>query len=142
MTKSASSFDDLHNPGARNVSSVSSSLSALTPSFLSLCFLALFSAVLLGCRPQCSRVLPPPIVDRVSGKTFIAIPAPHFISTQISGNDSVQTNFVYVETRTPSLNRMFTPERSGVLCSKQPVDNWMVRNPSELNLSFIKLNFC
>ncbi|KLO18075.1 hypothetical protein SCHPADRAFT_993874 [Schizopora paradoxa] len=74
---------------------------------------------------QCSPALPPPIVDRVSGKTFIAVPAPPFIATQISKTDSIQANFVYVETKAPSLKRMFTPERSGILCTKRPVDQWM-----------------
>ncbi|KAI5123512.1 hypothetical protein M0805_006672 [Coniferiporia weirii] len=79
--------------------------------------------------------LPRPIRDPVSGKTYIAIPAPPFIlahndtgTPQYSGINSAP-GFVYVEHKSaPPPQRMFTPERSELPKGKLSINKWMVQH--------------
>jgi hypothetical protein len=74
--------------------------------------------------------LPPPIRDPVSGKVYVAIPAPPFIVAQ-EGTEleesQIVPGYVYVERKEVAANRLFSKDRTSTpTAQKRSIGQWSV----------------
>ena len=76
--------------------------------------------------------LPPPIRDPISGKVFVAIPAPPFVLAKDGtalDESHVMPGYVYVERKEITATRMFSKDRTSAPTSvlRRSVGQWTVR---------------
>ena len=86
--------------------------------------------------------LPPPIRDPVSGKVFVAIPAPPFVLAQdgselddshaFPGYVYVERKDVYVERKVAAAGRVFNKDRTSMPLHKPSIGQWTVSGSKRL----------
>lgn len=79
--------------------------------------------------------LPPPIRDPVSGKVFVAIPAPPFVLAQ-DGSELDDSHafpgYVYVERKVAAAGRVFNKDRTSMPLHKPSIGQWTVSGSKRL----------